>query len=299
MLKAYVFLRAVLARTLLLTAVLLFVGPLSADSSVWRVSDDNSSIYLAGTIHLLRAQDYPLPSPYEAAYLAADRLIFETDIAAMSDLGLQQRMLEQLTYQDGRTLRTVLNNDTYLALEAYTQSIGMPLGMMQTFKPGLLTSTLSMIELQRLGFTPQGVDAYFHAKATVDAKPRGELESIDDQFAMLAAMGEGYESEFVMHSLADFDQLEDMIESIILAWRTGDVDLLESRFLAPLLENTPALYQSLLVERNEAWLPQIEAMFTQDGTEYVLVGAAHLVGDHGLLTMLAARGYHIDQLQAQ
>lgn len=299
MLKAYVFLRAVLARTLLLTAVLLFVGPLSADSSVWRVSDDNSSIYLAGTIHLLRAQDYPLPSPYEAAYLATDRLIFETDIAAMSDLGLQQRMLEQLTYQDGRTLRTVLNNDTYLALEAYTQSIGMPLGMMQTFKPGLLTSTLSMIELQRLGFTPQGVDAYFHAKATVDAKPRGELESIDDQFAMLAAMGEGYESEFVMHSLADFDQLEDMIESIILAWRTGDVDLLESRFLAPLLENTPALYQSLLVERNEAWLPQIEAMFTQDGTEYVLVGAAHLVGDHGLLTMLAARGYHIDQLQAQ
>lgn len=299
MLKAYVFLSAVRSRTLLLTAVLLFVGPLSADSSVWRVSDGNSYIYLAGTIHLLRAQDYPLPSAYEAAYQAADRLVFETDIAAMSDLGLQQRMLEQLTYQDGRTLRTVLNNDTYLALEAYTQSIGMPLGMMQTFKPGLLTSTLSMIELQRLGFTPQGVDAYFHAKATVDAKPRGELESIDDQFAVLAAMGEGYESDFVMHSLADFEQLEDMIEPIILAWRSGDVDLLESRFLAPLLENTPALYQSLLVERNEAWLPQIEAMFTQDGTEYVLVGAAHLVGDHGLLTMLAARGYHIDQLQAQ
>lgn len=299
MLKAYVFLSAVRSRTLLLTAVLLFVGPLSADSSVWRVSDGNSYIYLAGTIHLLRAQDYPLPSAYEAAYQAADRLVFETDIAAMSDLGLQQRMLEQLTYQDGRTLRTVLNNDTYLALEAYTQSIGMPLGMMQTFKPGLLTSTLSMIELQRLGFTPQGVDAYFHAKATVDAKPRGELESIDDQFAVLAAMGEGYESDFVMHSLADFEQLEDMIEPIILAWRSGDVDLLESRFLAPLLENTPALYQSLLVERNEAWLPQIEAMFTQDGTEYVLVGAAHLVGDHGLLTMLAARGYHIHQLQAQ
>lgn len=299
MLKMYVFLRAILARTLLLTLVLLFVVPLNADSSVWRISDGSSHIYLAGTIHLLREQDYPLPSAYETAYQAADRLVFETDIAGMSDLGLQQRMLQQLTYQDGRTLRTVLNDDAYVALEAYTRSIGMPLGMMQTFKPGLLTTTLSVIEFQRLGFTPQGVDAYFYAKATGDAKPRGELESIDDQVAMLAAMGEGYESEFVMHSLADFDQLEDMIESMIQAWRSGDVDLLESRFVAPLLENTPALYESLLVERNEAWLPQIEAMFSQDGTEYVLVGAAHLVGEHGLLAMLAARGYDINQLQGQ
>jgi uncharacterized protein len=293
-----VFVRRTILRVLLLVTAL-FMVPASADSSVWRVSDGSRHIYLAGTIHLLRAQDYPLPAVYEKAYQDSDRLYFETDIGGLSDMGLQQRMLQQLTYQDGRTLRSVLNEEAYAALEAYTQSVGMPLAMMQTFKPGLLTTTLSVIEFQRLGFTPQGVDAYFHTRAMGDGKPRGELESIDDQIALLAAMGEGYESEFVLYSLSDFEQIGDMIEPMISAWRAGDVDGLEDNFITPMLEKTPALYESMLVRRNEAWLPRIEAMFSQDGTEYVLVGAAHLAGERGLLAMLAARGYHINQLDTQ
>lgn len=297
MLNRCVFTRQAMPQALLLVLALLFVVPVSADSSVWRVSDGSRHIYLAGTIHLLRSQDYPLPAVYEKAYQDSDRLYFETDIGGLSDMGLQQRMLQQLTYQDGRTLRTVLNEEAYAALEAYTQSVGMPLAMMQTFKPGLLTSTLSVIEFQKLGFTPQGVDAYFHTRAMGDGKPRGELESIDDQIALLAAMGEGYESEFVLYSLADFGQIGDIIEPMVSAWRAGDVDELESRFIKPMLENTPELYESVLVRRNEAWFPRIEAMFSQEGTEYVLVGAAHLVGDHGLLAMLAERGYEISQLE--
>jgi hypothetical protein len=267
-----------------------------AQTSVWRISDGSSDIYLAGTVHLLRQQDYPLPAAYEQAYAASERLFFETDIGGMSDMGLQQRMLQQLTYQDGRTLSTVLDAESYEALSEYVAAIGLPLAMLQNFKPGLLISTLSVMEFQKLGFTPQGVDSFFFTRALGDGKPRGELETIDQQIAMLASMGEGYESQFVLYSVNDFSQIGESIERIVQAWRAGDMVALSAEFIEPMLADTPILYDSMLVQRNNNWVPQVEAMFSEEGTEFVLVGVAHLVGEHGLLEQLANRGYDIYQL---
>src|SRR5690606_13597979 len=147
-----------------------------------------------------------------------------------------------------------------------------------------------------LGFTPQGVDAYFFNRALGEGKPRGQLESIDDQIAMLASMGEGYESEFVLYSIRDFKELPAAMDRMLKAWREGDALALHAEFVAPMLEQAPDLYQSLLVQRNNNWVPQIEAMFEQDGTEFVLVGAAHLAGDAGVVQQLEARGYTVEQL---
>lgn len=267
-----------------------------AQTSVWQVSKGDSKIYLGGTVHLLRQQDYPLPAAFEQAFEASQRLYFETDIGAMSDVGLQQRMLQQLTYQDGSMLSSVLSAEAYAALSEYAAGTGIPLAMLQTFKPGLLISTLSVMEFQKLGFTPQGVDAYFFSKAISEGKYTGELESIDEQIAMLARMGEGYESDFVLYSIRDFAQLGTTIESMVQAWRQGNTQLLEAEFVQPMLTETPELYASLLVERNNNWVPAIEAMFETQDTEFVLVGVAHVVGEHGLITMLQGKGYEVVQL---
>lgn len=267
-----------------------------AQTSVWKVSKDGSDVYIGGTVHLLRQQDFPLPAPFADAYDESDRLFFETDIGAMSDMGLQQRMLQELTYQDGRSLSTVLDAESFAALSEYLSTSGLPVAMVQTFKPGLLISTLSVLEFQKLGFTPQGVDAYFYNRALGEGKPRGQLESIDEQIAMLASMGEGYESEFVLYSIRDFKDLPNAIERMLTAWRDGDVDSLYAEFVVPMLAQAPDLYDSLLVRRNNNWIPQIEGMFDQEGTEFVLVGAAHLVGEHGVVQQLEARGYTVTQL---
>lgn len=282
----------------LLVSTLLAAFPSQAQTSVWRVSDGDSDVYIAGTVHLLRQQDYPLPDAFEQAYTASQRLFFETDIGAMSDMGLQQRLMQQLTYQDGRTLSTVLDAESYDALAKYVDSIGLPMAMLQSFKPGLLISTLSVLEFQKLGFTPQGVDSYFFTRALGDGKPRGELETIDQQIAMLAAMGEGYESEFVLYSVKDFSQIGESIERIVGAWRTGDMAALSDEFIAPMLADTPELYDSMLVQRNNNWMPQIQAMFNETGTEFVLVGVAHLVGEHGLVEQLQSKGYEVTRLGA-
>jgi uncharacterized protein YbaP (TraB family) len=285
---------------LLVATLLLFVGslPTHADAPVWQASKDGSSVFLGGTIHLLRSRDYPLPEAFEIAYEASDRLFFEIDPSQMMDMSVQARMMQQLTYQDERTLQSVLDAETYAALATHAERAGLPMAMMQKFKPGMLLSTLSMIEFQRRGFTPQGVDAYFSTRAMGDGKTRGELETIDQQIAMLASMGEGYESDFVAYTLRDLETVGEALEDLLTAWRAGDRASLEAQFITPMLEEAPELYDRILVERNHNWIPQIEAMFAQPGTEFVLVGAAHMVGEHGLLAMLSERGYEVSRVDA-
>lgn len=292
---------------LLLKKGLLALGALcvsisaAAETAVWKVSKGEDYLYLAGTVHVLRASDYPLPREFEQAYADADRLFFETDIGAINDVSLQQRMMTQMTYQDGRTLRTVLNEEAYQALSEFVEAAGVPIpmAMMQTFKPGLLISTITLLEFQKLGFTPQGVDSYFFTRAMGDGKDRGELETLDEQIALLAGMGEGAESEYILYSLKDFEDLDIAIEDMVAAWRAGDVDSLDEQFVAEMMEASEELYDSMLVRRNHAWLPKIEAMFDEAGIEYVLAGVAHMVGDDGLLALLRDRGYEVVQFQAE
>jgi uncharacterized protein len=264
-------------------------------SSVWVVSAGEQEIYLGGTVHLLRPSDFPLPEQYEQAYQEADKLYFETDISGMSDMRTQALMMQQLTYQDERTLRSVLNEEAYTALAAYLQGAGLPIAMVQKFKPGLLTSTLTVISMQKMGFTPQGVDAFFHSRALQDGKAVGQLESIDAQIGFLAGMGAGNESEYILLALEDLEDSQ-MVEQLIDAWRTGDNDKLAVLFIDDMKELSSELYQDILVNRNNDWMPIIESMFEAQGTEFVLVGAAHLVGEDGLLQLLAGKGYTISRL---
>ena len=279
-----------------LNATFLLSGVSVAETSVWRVSDGNNSVYLGGTVHLLRPGDYPLPEEYEQAYQGSSELYFETDISSMSDLSVQAQMLQQLTYSDGRTLKTVLSEDAYTTLEDYTATIGMPLMMLEQFKPGMIISTLQVLEFQRIGFTPQGVDAFFNTRALGDAKDIGALETIEEQIGFLAAMGEGNESEFILLSLEDLENTNASMEEMITAWRNGDESALQKLFVDDMQQRAPGLFDSLISQRNLRWMPQIEAMFEDPDTEFVLVGAAHLIGGEGLVQLLQSKGYEVSQL---
>ena len=168
--------------------------------------------------------------------------------------------------------------------------------MLEKFKPGMVVSTLQLLEFQKMGFTPQGVDNYFNTKAIGDAKTLGQLETIEQQIGFLAAMGEGNESEFILLSLRDLEETEAVMEEMIRAWREGDNDKLAEMFIADMQEEAPELYDSLLLQRNLNWVPQIESMVRGADTEFVLVGAAHLVGDQGLLDLLSRKGFQVKQL---
>ena len=275
---------------------LLSLSQAQADTSVWSVRSGDNVIYLGGTVHLLRPGDYPLPDEFEEAYQASSELYFETDIASMSDLSVQAQMLQQLTYGDDKSLSTVLSDEAYSALSAYTATAGLPIAMLDKFKPGLLISTLQILVFQSMGFTPQGVDAFFHTRAIGDGKAEGQLETVQEQIGFIEAMGEGNESEFILLSLKDLAETGDVLEGMIGAWRSGDTEGLSELFVEDMKVEAPALYDSLLLQRNLKWVPQIDSMLQDADTEFVLVGAAHIVGENGLLDLLSQKGYEINQL---
>ena len=275
---------------------LLSLSQAKADTSVWSVRSGDNVIYLGGTVHLLRPADYPLPGEFEEAYQASSELYFETDIASMSDLSVQAQMLQQLTYGDDESLSSILSDEAYAALSAYTATAGLPIAMLNKFKPGLLISTLQILVFQSMGFTPQGVDAFFHTRAVGDGKAEGQLETVQEQIGSIAAMGEGNESEFILLSLKDLAETGDVMEDMIGAWRSGDAEGLSELFVEEMKVEAPALYDTLLLQRNLKWVPQIDSMLQDADTEFVLVGAAHLVGENGLLDLLSQKGYEINQL---
>ena len=109
-------------------------------------------------------------------------------------------------------------------------------------------------------------------------------------------MGEGNESEFILLSLKDLAETGDVMEDMIGAWRSGDAEGLSELFVEEMKVEAPALYDTLLLQRNLKWVPQIDSMLQDADTEFVLVGAAHLVGENGLLDLLSQKGYEINQL---
>jgi len=267
-----------------------------ADTSVWQVSSGDNTIYLGGTVHLLRPTDFPLPAEYEQAYEASSEIYFEVDMQAMNEPAVQMKMATQLTYSDGRSLKTLLNSEAYTALSEYAAGVGLPMMVVEQLKAGMVVTMFQLLEFQRIGFTPQGVDTYFNEKARADAKSLGNFETIDEQIAMLGRMGEGYESEFILLSLEDMEEIEELMDPMIAAWREGNKDALAELFVDKMKEEVPQLYDSMLRQRNLKWFHQIQQMLMDSDTEFVLVGAAHLVGEDGLLGLLISSGYQVKQL---
>ncbi len=273
-----------------------FSVALSADTSIWKISKNNHHLYLGGTVHVLSQADYPLPAPYEKAYQLSHRLIFETDMQKLQSPEFQQLMLQKLTYRNGKTLANVLSAQTYKKLEDYCNSRGISLTGIEVFKPGLVTTVLLLTELQRLGMSGVGVDAFYNSKAQQDNKPVGQLETIEEQLDFLEAMGKGKEDEFIEYSLSDIDNLQALMESWKKAWRVGDMKELKQVTIEPYLDKFPRTLENLLDHRNNNWVPKIEALFKTTEVEFVLVGVLHFVGEQGLLNQLKSRGYAIEQL---
>jgi hypothetical protein len=281
----------------LLSLLLLFSSlPVNADSPVWQVEKNGNLTFIGGTFHVLTAADYPLPAAFEKAYQQSSLVVFETDIEKLESPEFQQAMLRELSYSDGRNLQQVLRPETYLALSEYFSARGIPIASVINYKPGLVATLMTVIELQRLGLVGEGVDTYFSAKATRDQKQRGQLETVDEQIQFIANMGAGNEDELLAFNMADLEKLPALWQSMKDSWRSGDMPRLYQDTGISLKNDFPEIYQSLLVERNDAWMPQIEAMLNTKEVEFVLVGALHLAGEDGLLSRLTARGYKVRQL---
>ncbi len=271
---------------------------LPAQSSVWKVTRGTSTLYLGGTCHVLRTQDLPLPAEFDQAFAASSALYFETDVGRLQSPETQQRILAEGMFLDGRSLEQVLTPAAWKAAKAYGAKAGIPIEQMGMMKPWLLTVMMAVLELQNLGVTMEGVDLRYYKQATETGKRTGALESYERHLAFLTNMGAGHESEMVAKSIEDLSEMPAMINQLLAAWKTGDLGKIEALMLREMRAKYPAIYQELVVSRNNAWLPEIEALAKTPEVEFILAGAAHMAGKDGLIAKLRAKGFTITQLNA-
>lgn len=268
-----------------------------AETSIWQVDKDGDRLYLGGTIHVLSASDLPLPATFHTIYDATDVLVLETDIAQLMLPDNALRLLTMLSYTDGRVLKDVIRPETYRKLEDYAAKERIPLQTFDRLTPAGVALTVLSLELAKAKIQHEGVDKIFYSLAQAGGKPIRGLESIDEHLNYVAGMGEGVEDQFVNQTLDDAHKTREGLRTIIDAWKVGDAAALEKAVISTTPQDYPQLYAKLLVERNNNWVPQIVEMIKTPEQEFVLVGAAHLLGPEGLLKQLTERGYRIQQLQ--
>jgi uncharacterized protein YbaP (TraB family) len=282
-------------------AALLAVATLSlhaaTPSFLWKVTGPRGgSVYLAGSIHLLSSEYYPLAPAFDAAFAQADLLVEEVDLAEMLAPDAQMQMLTRGMMPAGRTLDTVLSAPTLDAVRAKVSELGLPMAPLQLFKPWALALTLQGLEWQKAGFDPElGLDRHFYDRAVQGSIPVQGLETLDFQIAQFDTMPMPLQDRMLSETLKEMATTQEAVGDMARAWKAGDAKAIEALVLAD-LKSEPQMYQRLLVDRNRTWLPKLEGLFSRPRPAFVIVGAAHLVGSDGLIAMLRARGYTVAQL---
>ena len=248
---------------------------------------------------MLKPSDYPLPIEFEHVYKKVNWLVFETDISQLNSAEFEKKFIKTMSLASGQILADKLSPQAYSGLIHYAAKNNIDTGRLQRFKPQMVCLMISLQELNKLGLTAQGVEQYLGDKALLDGKKVTELETIDEQIHYVATMGQGNETALILQTLEDLKTLPNDLDILSTAWRTGDVQSLFNTGIKPMMENYPEVYRSLLVERNNNWLPKIEQLIKQPGEKFVLVGALHLIGEDGLLQQLAQRGYQVQPFSLQ
>ena len=280
-----------------LMIVLVTVAMGGAESSVWVVKGSKSTVYLAGSCHVLRASDHPLPIQFETAYARAHRIIFEAPPADMEGPEYLQKLMTIAVYLDGTTLSQHLTPTVYAKAEKFCKERNYPFAQYQLFRPWMMSMMLTMKELQRIGVeSDYGVDHFFHQKAKKDVKTIGGLETADEQLGFLNLMDDVMVNEQVSETIDDLLHLDSKLKDILTAWRRGDEVGIEAFSLRE-LKNYPQLYSLLIVDRNKKWVKKIESMLNGRPDTMVIVGVAHLAGRDSVVELLRKRGYKVSKLQ--
>ena len=264
-----------------------------AGPALWVVRDADSTLYLFGTVHVLRPTTAWGSPRVDAAFDSADQIWFE--ISNPDDQAAIVPLIQQHGISPDRPLSSLLTAEEMTALNAAAAAAGMPAGQIDVFRPWFAGLVLSIAPSLKAGYDPQsGVEAVLKARALAAGKPIQGLETIDKQVGILAGMSEADQLVFLRSLLEAWEDATVELDRMVGAWATGDVALLEEIAVDEMQAEAPVLYDALLVRRNTDWANQIQTMLEGSGTIFIAVGAAHLAGDDSVQEILEARGVDVE-----
>jgi uncharacterized protein YbaP (TraB family) len=284
--------------TVIVVACLVVAGATAqtrVHSFLWKVQSGANVMYLAGSVHALTADAYPLNPAYQRAFDASGALVEEIDLAEADPLSGGLKLLARGMYQDGRTFSGVVSKETAALVAERLKNTPLALELIQPMKPWMVMMMLEALTAQSAGLDPElGLDKHFYNLATTAGKQVIGLETAEYQVDRFDKMSDAMQEQLLRSELAEIETEKTSLRALLTAWQTGDAPAIEKMLLMSFTDN-PGAYNSLITERNRNWMPQLEACLKRPSPCFVIVGAAHVVGPQGLLALLQQRGYRIEQ----
>ena len=274
---------------------------------LWKVSDENSSVYLLGSIHFADSSFYPLDSVIVNAFDRSDELAVELDISDSSVIQESVRLSSELgSLKDGKTLDMVLPEDVLYSLDSLCLSWYIPSDFLYGYNPWAAAMTLSAIALQRTKFDARlGIDLFFLTSAH-GKKKIVSLETVEKQVSVFTGVGIS-DSIGIFYLKNLFQEIALLDSSITLfrrAWKTGNDSLFHEtlNLSTKKLDHSDSLLLEVVNEcvyysRNRKMAESVETFLAENRSVFVVVGAAHLIGEkENVIDILRRKGLTVEQL---
>lgn len=264
--------------------------------AIWTLRDEDTSIHLFGTVHLLRPElEWQTPE-IEAAIASADTVVFEADTTSPE---AQRELMKFYTTQgfftDGTQLTGLLSETETQELEAALETVGLPIEALLPYRPWMAAVNISVKQMLDEGFDPEaGVEQVIERAALSHGASFAYLETVDQQLGGLAGLGYCAQVDFLMATVDGIGEGAAALDLLVDEWADGDVNGLGLMMANPEMLGSQPIYDVMMTDRNARWVPQITAMLDQPGTVLIAVGAGHLAGDDSVIKMLRDEGYTVE-----
>lgn len=264
-------------------------GPVLAKPALWAIKDKDSTIYLFGTIHVLKpTTEWSSPRIAEA-FKAADDVVME--IEQPEGAAPVQDLMTRYGVDQTAPLSSKLNPEAYAKLATALKGLGLPPESLETMRPWRAALTVSLTPLLRAGYDPEsGVEKLLTAQAKAAGKPISAFETLEQQVRFFADMSQDQEVHLLESTLDEIDEGPAEIDALVAGWAAGDQTELERQMVDGLRKDYPDVYKLLLVDRNKVWAGQLKTKLAGSGVSFVAVGAGHLAGPDSLQVQLAKLG---------
>ena len=264
--------------------------------ALWTLKDEDTTLYIMGTVHLLRPDLDWRSEEIDGALDAADTLVFEADTTSQDAASeMMQFIRTQGLFGDGRQLTSLLTDLEEEELQKALDELNLPLGAIQPMRPWWAAVNLSVMQIQKQGFDPNmGVEMVLEAEAREQGKSFAYLETIEQQLGRLAGLPDDVQVDFLIGSVESIEEGADVLDMLVAEWVDGDVDGLALLMANPDMMGSTEVYDALLRERNEDWVGKIAGMLDEPGTRLIAVGAGHLAGEDSVIALLEQEGYEIE-----
>jgi len=280
---------------ILAVILLLCINLEAGEIMMWQAEVNNKTIYLVGSIHLMKPEFYPLPVAIEAAARNAETFIFETDINAVGSDELMSYILQNSMFEDGTTIDTVLADSTFALLTEKMENIGYDMNKYLVYKPWYLSLIYTMSRYRQMGFSEQlGIDRHFYDLARELNRRIGWFADPLEHTKLLLSLSNIEPNQLISHTIKQTESHYYNLENLYKLWRSGNNEEL-AKIVFSSFEYSPEVMETLVYQRNREWAEKILEFANDEKNYFIVVGTGHLIGKDSLVDLLEKEGISFKQ----